>query len=88
MEIFGCNNFGTFYQELRFQIGSLIISPAKILHKFSNDIGEVIQFLISLNQEPLFQAIRRLEGIAVSSKIISQKVITMEELKGTEFLYQ
>jgi hypothetical protein len=88
METFNCDNFSNFFQEFQFQIGALIISPAKILLKFSNDMGEGIQFLISFNQEPLFQAIRRLEGIAISSKIIAQKVITMEELKGTEFLYQ
>jgi hypothetical protein len=85
LETFNVNDFATFFNEFQYRIDALIISPAKILLNFSNEMGEVLQFLISLNQGSLFQAIRRLEGIAVSSKIIAQKVITMEELKGTEF---
>jgi hypothetical protein len=84
MNTFNVVNFPSFFNEFQFRIGALIISPAKILLKFSDDMGEVLQYLISLNQEPLLQAIRKLEGIAVSSKIIAQKVITMEELKGSE----
>jgi hypothetical protein len=46
---FNCKNFQRFYQEFQFQVGALIISPSKILHKFRENVEEVIQFLIALN---------------------------------------
>jgi hypothetical protein len=33
MEIFNCDNFENFFHEFQFQIGALIISPAKIPKK-------------------------------------------------------